>query len=173
MIKPMWTLQSPWWEYILRALLVYASVFVLLRVMGKKQIGEMSPFDLVLLLLISESVSAAMTGGDNSVGAAMICVATFVGGNYILDILGYKSKKIERLLDGKAKVLITNGVIDLRVCKSEFITLDEVASTLREHGLKDMKQVELATLETNGKISVIKREGFDDVTLSNQIRPSP
>lgn len=156
MMNPMWTLEHPWWEYLLRALLVYASVFVLLRVMGKKQIGEMSPFDLVLLLLISESVSAAMTGGDNSVGAAMICAATFVVGNYFLDILGYKSKKVERLLDGEAKTLIKNGIIDLSVCKKEFITLDEVASSLREHGIKDIKQVELATLETNGKITVIK-----------------
>lgn len=152
----MWSLQNPWWEYVVRAIIVYAAVFALLRLMGKKQIGEMSPFDLVLLLIISESVSAGITGGDNSVAAGLICVTTFVVGNYLLDILSYKSKKVERLLDGEAKKIIDKGVVDMQICKKEFITLDEIASSLREHGIKDLNEVDFATLETNGKITVVK-----------------
>ncbi|QDK45674.1 DUF421 domain-containing protein [Bdellovibrio sp. ZAP7] len=153
----MWALQNPWWEYVVRAILVYAAVFVLLRFMGKKQIGELSPFDLVLLLIISESVSAAITGGDNSLTAGIICVSTFVIGNYCLDILGFKSKKVERLLEGEAQKIIENGVINLELCKEEYITLDEIASALREHGIKDIRKVDLAMLETNGRITVVKQ----------------
>ncbi|WP_413584961.1 DUF421 domain-containing protein [Bdellovibrio sp. HCB274] len=152
----MWTLANPWWEYVLRALIVYAAVFTLLRFMGKKQIGEMGPFDLVLLLIISESVSAGITGGDNSLAAGLICVATFVVGNFFLDILSYKFKRLEKVLDGEPRLIISKGVVDLNVCKKEFITLDEIASSLREHGIHDMKEVDYATLETNGKITVIK-----------------
>ncbi|WP_413293775.1 DUF421 domain-containing protein [Bdellovibrio sp. HCB185ZH] len=153
----MWALQNPWWEYIVRAVLIYAAVFILLRFMGKKQIGEMSPFDLVLLLIISESVSAAITGGDNSLTAGLICVTTFVVGNYSLDILGFKSKKVERILEGKAQKIIEKGVLDLELCKKEYITLDEIASSLREHGVKDIRDVDFAVLETNGKITVVKQ----------------
>jgi len=153
----MWALQNPWWEYVIRSGSVYALVFVLLRVFGKKQIGQLGPFDLVLLLIMSEAVSSAITGGDNSLGAAAICVATFVLGNYLLDFLSYKFRNVERVLDGEARCLITDGVIDMNICEREFITLEEIKTALREHGVKDLKSVALAMLETNGKISVIEK----------------
>ncbi|UYL07994.1 DUF421 domain-containing protein [Bdellovibrio sp. SKB1291214] len=152
----MWGLEHPWYEYIVRAVIIYASVFFLIRVMGKKQIGEMGPFDLVLLLIISESVSSGITGGDNSLSAALICAATFVVGNYFIDFLGFKSKKVEKLLEGEPKRIIHKGQLDFEICRREFITLDEIASCLREHGIKDIKEVDFATLETNGKITVVK-----------------
>jgi uncharacterized membrane protein YcaP (DUF421 family) len=154
----MWALENPWWEYVVRSGAVYAIVFILLRVLGKKQIGELSPFDLVLLLIISEAVSASITGGDNSLGAAIICVTTFVVGNYLLDILGYKFRKVEIILEGNARCLIADGVIDMKVCESEFITFAEIKSALREHGIDDLKCVSLAMLETNGKVTIIKKE---------------
>ena len=153
----MWALQNPWWEYVLRSVLIYALVFVLLRIFGKKQIGRLSPFDLVLLLIISESLSSGITGGDNSLGAAALCVTTFVMGNYLLDILSYKSKKVEKVLEGEARPLITDGVIDMKICEREYITLEEIKSALREHGVDDLKSVARAMLETNGKISVIEK----------------
>lgn len=153
----MWALQNPWWEYVIRSGSVYALVFVLLRVFGKKQIGQLGPFDLVLLLIISEAVSSALTGGDNSLSAGGICVATFVLGNYLLDFLSYKFKKVEKVLEGEARCLIVNGVIDMKVCEREFITLEEIKTALREHGVADLQSVALAMLETNGKISVIEK----------------
>ncbi len=152
----MWTLINPWWEYVLRSVLVYSAVFILLRLMGKKQIGEMSPFDLVLLLIISESVSAAITGGDDSVSAGLICVSTFVVGNYLLDIISYKSKRFEKLLDGEPQKIIEGGVLNNEICRKENITLEEVASALREHSVDNMQDVAYAVLETNGRITVIK-----------------
>lgn len=154
----MWQLDHPWWEYIFRAGLIYIAVFVLLRVIGKKQIGEMSPFDLVLLLIISESISSAITGGDNSLTAGLIAVTTFIMVNYGMDILMYRSRKLERLLEGKPKLLIVDGVIDRSICEKEKISKGEIFSALREHGLDSVKGVAYGVLETNGQISIVKKD---------------
>jgi len=152
----MWELQNPWWEYVLRSLMVYAVVFVLLRIFGKKQLGQMGPFDFVLLLILSESISSGISGGDNSLGAAIICVTTFVIANRILDILSFKSKAIETLLDGKPKEIIRNGVVNQELCRKEYISADELASSLRGRDYGNVKDVRQAILETNGKITIIK-----------------
>jgi uncharacterized membrane protein YcaP (DUF421 family) len=168
----MWNLENPWWEYIFRAGLIYAAVFLLLRIVGKKQIGEMSPFDLVLLLIISEAVSAAITGGDNSLTAGLIAVTTFIGLNYVLDVLMFKSKKIEKILDGEPRLLAADGKINQKVQASEKITQEEIESVLREHGLDDLKDVAYAVLETNGQISIIpKGKAHKEIHNPNQDRP--
>jgi uncharacterized membrane protein YcaP (DUF421 family) len=168
----MWNLENPWWEYIVRSSLIYIAVFLLLRIVGKKQIGEMSPFDLVLLLIISEAVSAAITGGDNSMGAGLIAVSTFVGLNYILDVLMFKSKKIEKILDGEPQLLAANGKVNRKVQAHENITEEEIESVLREHGLDDLKDVAYAVLETNGQISIIpKGKAHKEIHNPNQDRP--
>ncbi|MFS4459991.1 DUF421 domain-containing protein [Bdellovibrio sp. HCB2-146] len=153
----MWELQNPWWDYILRAVVIYAAVFLLLRIFGKKQLGEMSPFDFVLLLIISECISAAITGGDNSVAAALISVTTFILMNYTLDFLAFKSRKFEEVFDGKARVLIEKGKLNDHVRRSEKLSEAEILSALREQGVKNLDRVDLAVLEPNGKISVIEK----------------
>ncbi|MEK2645276.1 DUF421 domain-containing protein [Bdellovibrio sp. BCCA] len=154
----MWNLLHPWWEYILRSAVVYAVVYLLLRIVGKKQIGEMSPFDFVLLLIISESVSAGITGGDTSLAAGLIAVSTFVLMNYFFDVALYKSKKLEDILEGQPRIIIKQGEIDKKLCEKENITLGEIQSSLREKGIEDISKVRLGVLETNGKISIIKNE---------------
>lgn len=158
----MWNLDHPWWEYIFRSVVIYAAVFFLLRVVGKKQIGEMSPFDLVLLLIISESVSAAITGGDNSISAGLIAVSTFICVNYTMDFLMFKSKKAEKFLEGEAQLIITDGKIVKDVCDKEKITREEIQSVLREHSIDELKDVSYAVLETNGQISVLKKQDRAD-----------
>lgn len=152
----MWSLENPWWEYILRAIVIYSVVFILLRVIGKKQIGELGPFDLVLLLIISEAVSSSLTGGDNSVTAGVISVTTFIAMNYLLDTLMFKSKKVEKILDGEPMMIIENGRINEKVRQKEKITYDEIASVLREHGVTKLSDVQFAMVETNGQISIIE-----------------
>lgn len=154
----MWSLENPWWEYIVRALVVYIFVYTLLRLVGKKQIGELSPFDLVLTLIISESVSAALTGGDNSVTAGLISVTTFVTANYAMDFIMFKSDKAEKILDGEAKMIIKDGQINEKVRQQEKITYDEIASVLREHGVKKISDINYAMVETNGQISIVEDE---------------
>ena len=153
----MWSLDHPWWEYIVRSLVVYFVVFILLRLFGKKQLGEMGPFDLVLLLIISESISSGITGGDNSLGAAIIAVTTFVLLNRLMDILAFKFETIEKILDGDARVIIEKGVVNKKLCAEEYISHQELASSIRENQYSDIKDVPRAVLETNGKISVLEK----------------
>lgn len=152
----MWSLIHPWWEYIFRAVVVYAYVFALLRIVGKKQVGELGPFDLVLLLILSEAVSTALTGGDNSLTAGLISVTTFVVMNYLVDYTTFKSKKIEKVLDGQALVIIKEGKINEQVRQKEKVTYEEIRSAMREHGVSQLSEVKFAMLETNGQISIIE-----------------
>jgi hypothetical protein len=151
----MWSLEHPWWEYIVRSLAIYAVVFVLLRIFGKKQLGEMSPFDFVLLLILSESISAGITGNDGSLAAAFICVSTFIFTNRFLDILSFKFKGVEKILEGEAHEIINDGQVNASLCRKEYISKEELESSLRENGHYELKKVKKAILETNGKISVI------------------
>src|SRR6476659_3124765 len=105
----MWTLSLPWYEFILRGALVYLFILILLRITGKRQVGQLSPFDLVLLLVLSNAVQNAMNGGDNSVIGGMISAVTLVGVNLIVGLLTYRYKKLEALVEGRPDVLIRDG----------------------------------------------------------------
>ncbi len=154
----MWDMTQPWWETVIRATVIYFGVFILFRWFGKKQLGEMSPFDFVLLLIVSEAVSGALTGGDNSLATGLICGITLIVLSYFLDVATFKSKKIERFVDGKAQVIITDGKVDRKIQASCLVTDDELAESLRRNGLDNINQVKFAVLETNGKINVIKKD---------------
>src|SRR5256885_3169606 len=102
----MWQLSVSWWELILRVVIIYGFLLVILRLSGKRQVGQLAPFDLVLLLVLSNSVQNAMNGGDNSVLAGLIFAAALVLMNYVVGFATYKSKKIEALIEGRPEGLI-------------------------------------------------------------------
>src|SRR5262245_39429075 len=93
-------------ELILRAVLVYATIFLLLRIVGKKHVGELAPFDLVVLLILSECVQGALTAGDNSVTAGVIAAATLFGTNQLVGYFSASSKAAARFLEGRPKLLV-------------------------------------------------------------------
>jgi len=105
----MWRLALPWWEFILRGVVVYAFLVLLLRVTGKRQVGQLAPFDLVLLLVLSNAVQNSMNGGDNSVTGGLISATTLIVLNGIVGRLTYKSKSLERIIEGRPEILIHNG----------------------------------------------------------------
>src|SRR5258706_2223352 len=105
----MLNLAIPIWELVLRSGVVYAFLLVLLRLSGKRQVGQLAPFDLVLLLVLSNSVQNAMNGGDNSVLAGLISAGALVLMNYFVGLATYKSKRLEALVEGRPEVLIHNG----------------------------------------------------------------
>lgn len=153
----MWTLAIPWWEFILRCLLVYVFLIVLLRLTGKRQIGQLAPFDLVLLLVLSNSVQNSMTGGDNSVLGGFIAAGTLVGLNYIVGTATFRSKRIELLIEGRPQVLIHNGKLFEDVMASAQITHHELDAALRQSGCTSVDSVHCAILENNGAITVTTR----------------
>ena len=153
----MWVLSLPWWEFILRGVVVYFFLIILLRITGKRQIGQMAPFDLVLLLVLSNAVQNAMNGGDNTVLGGMISAVTLVGTNWLVGLLTYKSKRLEALVEGRPEVLVHNGKLFERVLQHAKLTHHELMSALRNAGCAAIEEVHLALLETGGNITVIPR----------------
>jgi len=153
----MWTLTVPWWELIVRAVFVYVLLIGLLRISGKRQIGQLAPFDLVLLLVLSNAVQNAMNGGDNSVTAGIISAATLIGLNFIAGYLTYRSKLLERLVEGQPEVLIHNGKLFEKVMARAQLTHHELNAALRQAGCLSVSEVHTAILENNGGISVTRR----------------
>ena len=155
----MWRMAQPWWEFVVRGVLVYGSLLVLLRLSGKRQVGQLAPFDLVLLLVLSNAVQNSMNAGDNTVGAGLILVLTLVTLNGVLGWLTARSKKLEAFIDGSPEILVHNGVAQEAVLRRTRISRHELISAIRQVGLSEIDQVRVAILENNGRINVIARNG--------------
>jgi len=156
----MWNLAIPWWEFIVRALLVYVFLVVLLRITGRRQVGQLAPFDLVLLLVLSNAVQNSMNGGDNSVLGGVLSAVTLVGVNWVIGYLSFRSKRLARVIEGRPQVLIHNGHVYRDVMDRERLTQSELDAALRQSGCASVEDVHFAVLENNGQISVrIKTAG--------------
>ena len=147
----------PWWEFVLRGIIVYFFLILLLRLTGKRQIGQMAPFDLVLLLVLSNAVQNAMNGGDNSIIGGAISAVSLVGTNWIVGLLTYKNKRLEALVEGRPEVLIHNGKLFEEALRQTKITHHELMTALREAGCATVEDVRGALLETDGSISVLPK----------------
>lgn len=147
----------PWWMFVLRAFVVYAFLLLLLRITGKRQVGQLAPFDLVLLLVLSNAVQNSMNAGDNSLVGGLISATALVALNYGVGFLTLRSRRIERLVDGRPEVLIRDGQLFSAVMQRAQLTEHELHSALRQAGCEKVEEVSLAILEINGAISVIQR----------------
>jgi uncharacterized membrane protein YcaP (DUF421 family) len=154
----MFNMSVPWWELIIRGLVVYVFLIGLLRLTGKRQIGQLSPFDLVLLLILSEAVQSSMVAGDESLIGGLIVATTLIVVNYIVGLITFKSKKLETIIEGRPQVLIQNGKLFEEVMTDAKLTRQELDTTLRESGYFEIKDIKLAILENNGSVSV---QGYD------------
>jgi uncharacterized membrane protein YcaP (DUF421 family) len=158
----MWNLSLPWWHFIVRALIIYVFLLVLLRLTGKRQVGQLSPFDLVLLLVLANAVQNAMNGGDNSVTGGVLLAGTLVAVNYAVGWLTWRSRRIEMAIEGRPVLLIHHGVIDQRAMGKAQLTRHELVSALRVEGCAGPDEVLFAVLENNGHITVVpKRRGAE------------
>ena len=153
----MWHLSLPWWEFVLRALIVYVFLIALLRLTGRRQVGQLAPFDLVLLLVLSNAVQNSMNGGDNSLTGGLVSATTLVMLNYAVGYATYRSKRIEELIEGRPQVLIHNGKLHEDVMAKAQLTHHELAAALRQAGCAEISHCMSAMLENNGSISVIRR----------------
>ena len=153
----MWSASLPWWEFILRGVVVYVFLIVLLRITGKRQVGQLSPFDLVLLLVLSNAVQNSMNGGDNSLVGGLISATTLVIVNYLVGFLTFRSKRAEALIEGRPVVLIHNGQLFEDVMARAQLTHHELNSALRQSGCDCVSEVHCAILENNGAITVTTR----------------
>jgi len=150
----MWNLTEPWWELVVRCTIVYFFMILLLRFSGKRQIGQLAPFDLVLLLVLSNAVQNAMNAGDNSLLAGIILASTLIVLNYLVGWATFKSGRLEALVEGRPEILIHNGKLFENVMRKQQITHHELNAALRDAGCACLEEVHFAVLENNGRITV-------------------
>lgn len=154
----MWSLSVPWWEFALRGVIVYLFLLVFLRLTGRRQTGQYAPFDLVLLLILSNAVQNSMNAGDNSLVGGLICAATLLLCHALLAQLTYRYERVAAWVDGTPQVLVQAGQVDLRCMRRELLTADDLAAALHAGGSLHLHEVERATLETNGTITVVLKK---------------
>jgi len=145
-------------QIFVRSAVVYVFLLILLRFTGKRQIGQLAPFDLVLLLVLSNAVQNSMTGGDNSVLGGLLSATTLVAINSGVALVTARSKKAEAIIEGHPLVLIHNGKLYDAMMDRANITRHELNSALRQAGCGCVEDVHYAVLENNGSISVVARK---------------
>jgi uncharacterized membrane protein YcaP (DUF421 family) len=152
------------WQTLLaimaRTSVIYVLVLIGIRITGKREVGQMTPFDLTLLLLLSNSVQNAMTGPDTSLIGGIVAAGVLLILNYLLAEVSGINRRFRSVIQGSPTLLIHNGQLISAHCAKEHISLDEVQRALREHGVSTISEVALAVLEVDGSISVLK---YDDV----------
>jgi uncharacterized membrane protein YcaP (DUF421 family) len=154
----MLNLAIPWWELILRGGVVYLFLLILLRVSGKRQVGQLAPFDLVLLLVLSNAVQNSMNGGDNSLVGGLLSATVLVALNFTVGWLTFRSKRLAAVIEGRPQILIHNGKLFEDVMARAQLTHHELHAALRQAGCGCVEEVAAAVLENNGSISVVMRK---------------
>jgi len=147
-------------EIALRTGVVYFLVLVGIRISGKREVGQMTPFDLTLLLLLSNSVQNAMTGSDTSVWGGAVAAATLLTLNYLVADVAGVNRRFRRFIQGQPSLLVHDGQIITAHMTREHVTLDALQCALREHGVATYKDAALVVLEVDGSMSVLK---YDDI----------
>ena len=147
-------------DVALRTSVVYLALLVGLRLTGTRQLGQMSTFDLVLLLIIANAVQNAMVGPDTSLAGGLVAAGVLITWHRMIDWWRFRSRGISKLLTGEGIMLIHAGRILQEHCVRAGITHDELRQALREHGVASVQDVMLAVLEPDGAISVVR---FDDI----------
>lgn len=145
-------------EVLARVILAYGALLLLLRLSGKRQLGQLSPMDLLTMLLISETVSPALTAGDDTLTTGLVAAATLVGLAVLIGWLSFRVGWFERVVEGRPDELIRDGRLDERVVAKERITKQELATALHRNGVASINDVSLGTVEPDGEITIVKRE---------------
>jgi uncharacterized membrane protein YcaP (DUF421 family) len=147
-------------QIALRTAVIYLVVLIGVRLSGKREVGQMTPFDLTLLLLLSNSVQNAMTGPDTSLIGGVVAASTLLLMNYLVGSFSSADPRFRRVVEGEPSLLIHDGkVIESHMAK-EHISMDELERAVREHGIAECKDVALAVLEVDGSISCLK---YDEI----------
>lgn len=135
---------------------VYLLVLLGVRLTGKREVGQMTPFDLTLLLLLSNSVQNAMTGPDTSLMGGAVAAVVLLSLNYLVAELSGVNRRFRRMVQGSPSLLIHDGELLIDHLKREHLTVDEVLRALREHGIGSVAEVAIGVLEVDGSLSFLK-----------------
>jgi len=155
-------------EIFIRTASIYLLILIGVRLSGKREVGQMTPFDLTLLLLLSNAVQNAMTGPDTSLPGGVVAACTLLLMNYLVAEVSGMNRRFRRFVQGSPTLLIHDGQLLPSNLAREHLTVDEVERALREHGIASVKDVSLAVLEVDGSISALK---YDDIVPGHQPHP--
>jgi uncharacterized membrane protein YcaP (DUF421 family) len=147
-------------QIVMRTGVIYLLVLIGVRLSGKREVGQMTPFDLTLLLLLSNSVQNAMTGPDTSLAGGAVAAGTLLVLNYLVGNLSGTNRRFRRWVEGEPSLLVHDGKVNETHMAREHVSMDELNRALREHGISSCEQVALAVLEVDGSISCLK---YDEI----------
>lgn len=149
---------------LIRTSVLYIFVIAIMRMMGKRQIGELQPTELVVTLLLSEIIAIPMQDNDISLVSAIVPVLVLVGFEILISVISLKSVKIRSLMQGNSIIIIRDGKLDLKKIKELRFTIDDILEALRQKDIFDISKVQYAVVETNGTISVMLKPEYEPVT---------
>ncbi len=152
-------------QIVLRTGVIYTLVLLGVRLSGKREVGQMTPFDLTLLLLLSNSVQNAMTGPDTSLAGGMVAAGTLFFMNFFVAEFSGMNRRFRKVIQGSPTLLVHDGTIVAPHMAREHVSMDELQRGMREHGIGSLSEVALAVLEVDGSISFLK---YDDVAPQAQ-----
>jgi len=143
---------------VVRAVAVYVFLLVALRVAGRRELAQMTSFDLVLLLVISNAVQNSMNAGDNSLMGGLVSAATLMAINWLVGYATWRWRRVERLVEGRPMRVVTDGQVHVGALRRERLTLSELRSALRKQGIVRVGDCKRVTLEPDGTLSVVRRD---------------
>ncbi len=162
--KDMFVLGLPVLEKILRPIIVYIFLIVGLRLSGKRELAQLNPFDLIVLLTLSNTVQNAIIGDDNSVTGGIIGAASLLAINYLVVRFLYDHRKIEQIVEGSSDILVEDGIVYEHKLKKELITREELAAAARKQGFETLSEVRQCILEPGGTLTFIaKKPDTEDI----------
>lgn len=151
----MFDMELPWWEYVVRGLAVYLLLLVMVRLSGRRTVGQFTPFDLLVVMLLSEAVSNSLSGGDESLTGGLIAAATLVAINSLVALASSRSTGFQKLVDGSAILIGRDGVFFDKVVRNCRLSESDLEEALREHDCP-RPEMKCAFLEADGDITILR-----------------
>ena len=152
----MFDMQAPWWEFIVRAAVVYVALLVMVRLSGKRTVGQFTPFDLVVVMLLSEAVSGSINGQDESLPGGLIAAATLMALDVLIAIGSSRSRRFETATEGNPVLVGRDGVVYDDVLKRQRVPRGDLDKALRDADC-EIGDMRMAILEADGNINIMKK----------------
>jgi uncharacterized membrane protein YcaP (DUF421 family) len=159
----------PWFEKVLRPIFVYFFLIIGLRIAGKRELAQLNPLDLIVLLMLSNTVQNAIIGNDNSVSGGFVGAATLLAVNYAVVRVVRRNKWLHRLLEGRSDVLVWRGKLIDQNLEKEMMTRSDLTAAAHKQGIASLKDVERCVLEPTGTITFIEKKPGHDVQRHDEL----
>lgn len=156
LLDSLFSMGVPWYEFIVRAIAVYVVVLVMVRIVGKRTVGQYTPFDLIVIVLLGTAVQNSLISDDTSLLGGLILAATLLGLNWMVGFISARWQRFDRVVEGQPVVLVRHGRLFEQALRRQSVSRRDLEIAMRDAGCLDIEDVDLAMLETSGDISIVK-----------------